>query len=347
MSNLPGPGRLLGNLFSKAGSSLERHLGKLAHRAGLGSYAQAETDLLTFRLSDMLESKIQDTGGEGLQSPLGICEVRDFIPFIFFVRLANNISRSGKLNRHPDHGFRIYHTTYLPECFASVHRQEALSETQRSCRGPDVLVEATRGSITAPSGCIITTSLCAACRRTPHLPWMQYQHSIAIGRCPPTYLSGISIQFCHAAGPLFISLNPILTQISKRDVIDTTLAIETTGRHWDAEGDRHVFYIPRTRGASKSNSQKLLHSARKEAGSNTPRSTKITTAFLAQFEVLYSSDLLQPWPQTKTQDFLIASSGGYGRPHAHSSQINRGGRLRNSPYGAKAFHFAFASHVCE
>ncbi len=44
-SNLPGPGRLLGKLLSKTGSSLERHLGNLAYRAGIGSYAKAETTL--------------------------------------------------------------------------------------------------------------------------------------------------------------------------------------------------------------------------------------------------------------------------------------------------------------
>lgn len=31
-SNLPGPGRLLGNLYSKAGSALERGLGRLVYR---------------------------------------------------------------------------------------------------------------------------------------------------------------------------------------------------------------------------------------------------------------------------------------------------------------------------
>lgn len=41
MSNLPGPGRLLGNLFSSAGSTLERSLKKLACRTGLGSFAKA------------------------------------------------------------------------------------------------------------------------------------------------------------------------------------------------------------------------------------------------------------------------------------------------------------------
>lgn len=41
MSNLVGPGRLLGKLYSWAGSSLERRLRKVALRAGIGSYARA------------------------------------------------------------------------------------------------------------------------------------------------------------------------------------------------------------------------------------------------------------------------------------------------------------------
>lgn len=46
MSNLPGPGRLLGNLYSRAGSSLERSLRKLANQTGLGGYAKAK-DVMT------------------------------------------------------------------------------------------------------------------------------------------------------------------------------------------------------------------------------------------------------------------------------------------------------------
>lgn len=45
MSNLPGPGRLLGNFYSWAGLPLERQLGKLAYRTGLGSFAKAEAIL--------------------------------------------------------------------------------------------------------------------------------------------------------------------------------------------------------------------------------------------------------------------------------------------------------------
>ncbi|KLO14315.1 hypothetical protein SCHPADRAFT_939614 [Schizopora paradoxa] len=40
MSDLEGPGRILGNLYSRAGLLLERGLGRLAVRAGIGSYAK-------------------------------------------------------------------------------------------------------------------------------------------------------------------------------------------------------------------------------------------------------------------------------------------------------------------
>ncbi|KLO14305.1 hypothetical protein SCHPADRAFT_317931 [Schizopora paradoxa] len=41
VSNLPGPGRNLGNLYSWAGTSLERRLGKLAERAAVKKYDEA------------------------------------------------------------------------------------------------------------------------------------------------------------------------------------------------------------------------------------------------------------------------------------------------------------------
>ncbi|KLO14325.1 hypothetical protein SCHPADRAFT_318869 [Schizopora paradoxa] len=56
MSNLVGPGRLLGNLYSKAGSSLERRLGKLAYRAGIGGHAKAEAYMLHGSLYLLIES---------------------------------------------------------------------------------------------------------------------------------------------------------------------------------------------------------------------------------------------------------------------------------------------------
>lgn len=53
-SNLPGSGRTLGNILSRAGSSLEQRLGKLAYRVGLGTYAKAETHLVEYHLSEFL-----------------------------------------------------------------------------------------------------------------------------------------------------------------------------------------------------------------------------------------------------------------------------------------------------
>lgn len=41
MSNLVGPGRLLGKFYSWAGSSLEQGIGQFALHAGIGSYAKA------------------------------------------------------------------------------------------------------------------------------------------------------------------------------------------------------------------------------------------------------------------------------------------------------------------
>ncbi len=57
MSNIAGPGRLLGNLLSSTGLTLERRVGKLAYRAGLGAFSKAEEDLLKHRLKDMLVSE--------------------------------------------------------------------------------------------------------------------------------------------------------------------------------------------------------------------------------------------------------------------------------------------------
>ncbi|KLO10504.1 hypothetical protein SCHPADRAFT_514933 [Schizopora paradoxa] len=44
-SNLVGAGRILGNLYSRAGSSLEKRLGRIAYRAGIGSQAQTVAKL--------------------------------------------------------------------------------------------------------------------------------------------------------------------------------------------------------------------------------------------------------------------------------------------------------------
>jgi len=52
----PGSGAPLGNLYSSAGSFLERRLGKLAYRASLKSLTKAETDLAFINLGPMLRS---------------------------------------------------------------------------------------------------------------------------------------------------------------------------------------------------------------------------------------------------------------------------------------------------
>lgn len=47
MSNLPGAGRILGNLLSKAGSTLEKCIEKLGNRSRLKEYANAEQSMLS------------------------------------------------------------------------------------------------------------------------------------------------------------------------------------------------------------------------------------------------------------------------------------------------------------
>ena len=44
-SNLPGPGRNLGNLYSRAGRLLENSLGRLAYSAGIGKSVKAQKTL--------------------------------------------------------------------------------------------------------------------------------------------------------------------------------------------------------------------------------------------------------------------------------------------------------------
>lgn len=52
MSNLPGPGRHLGNLFSTVGSAFERQLGLRAYIFGFGSYANASKILKRLSVLD-------------------------------------------------------------------------------------------------------------------------------------------------------------------------------------------------------------------------------------------------------------------------------------------------------
>ncbi|KLO14313.1 hypothetical protein SCHPADRAFT_318173 [Schizopora paradoxa] len=58
VSNRPGPGRLLGNMYSRAGTSLERRLGKFINRGAMRKYEMAVAVLNEFGyFYDVFESK--------------------------------------------------------------------------------------------------------------------------------------------------------------------------------------------------------------------------------------------------------------------------------------------------
>lgn len=69
--NLIGPGRVLGNLYSNAGRSLERGFGILAHKVGFGPAASAE------RLSVICEQRYLDShlSGKDFKSPSDDTEI--------------------------------------------------------------------------------------------------------------------------------------------------------------------------------------------------------------------------------------------------------------------------------
>lgn len=58
MSNLEGPGRIIGNLYSRAGRALERRLLKVAYpsRSTFGRFERVETDLANSRVISSLAS---------------------------------------------------------------------------------------------------------------------------------------------------------------------------------------------------------------------------------------------------------------------------------------------------
>ncbi|KLO14314.1 hypothetical protein SCHPADRAFT_318584 [Schizopora paradoxa] len=69
MSNLAGPGRNLGNLYSWAGSSLERRLGKVVNRAAMREYDEAVRRLRMYSFLDKIFA------GEDPNLHQGACEV--------------------------------------------------------------------------------------------------------------------------------------------------------------------------------------------------------------------------------------------------------------------------------
>ncbi|KLO10294.1 hypothetical protein SCHPADRAFT_525645 [Schizopora paradoxa] len=64
MSNLPGPGRILGNLFSAAGSTLERNFGRFVMKSRMKAYRRAVkalTKLPFWRVGEMTPGERQET----------------------------------------------------------------------------------------------------------------------------------------------------------------------------------------------------------------------------------------------------------------------------------------------
>ena len=57
MSDLPGPGRVIGKLYSGAGKILERCIYRFAHRCGYGPHAVYERFVAVCGSSDWIESE--------------------------------------------------------------------------------------------------------------------------------------------------------------------------------------------------------------------------------------------------------------------------------------------------
>ncbi len=144
MSDLPGPGRLLGNLMSSAGSTFISRAVFGKSRAGLGSYAKAEANLRNMKPVWYVEKRGYDTEGESLQYTFGICEVCRF--FVSFVR-STLTHVTGKLiqSRRYNLGLLQDHGLYCIIPLPSECRRDGLPETQRTDRPRYILVESTGG----------------------------------------------------------------------------------------------------------------------------------------------------------------------------------------------------------
>ncbi|KLO06000.1 hypothetical protein SCHPADRAFT_895814 [Schizopora paradoxa] len=81
MSNLPGPGRILGNLYSKAGSTLEKRIGKLVNKAAVKKYQQAVAMLRRYRMIEEIFEGDDWNEHEKACKILLICAKSDEISF--------------------------------------------------------------------------------------------------------------------------------------------------------------------------------------------------------------------------------------------------------------------------
>lgn len=187
MSNLPGPGRNLGNLYSKAGAALERRLRRRVNRAALkaekealeeAKRAEAEAvHVVTWRVFEMLW--INDLSeNENAREALLICAKYVFLSFrraslihdvTFWKDRMTSTSRSRPSRR----------SSSIP----LGTRQELTRPLRTSSRDARRLVTSphSRGSVqasnTTSGGCIGTSWLPDACRRNQAVSSRQ-QHTL-------------------------------------------------------------------------------------------------------------------------------------------------------------------------
>lgn len=97
MSNLPGPGRLLGKLFSSAGAILERFIGKLAQSKELWDFSLANTNLRKAVTFNVMKSG--DTMQKEKAWGILLDYARCIITLIRFTvtRVANNCGWKGRV----------------------------------------------------------------------------------------------------------------------------------------------------------------------------------------------------------------------------------------------------------
>ncbi|KLO12555.1 hypothetical protein SCHPADRAFT_929149 [Schizopora paradoxa] len=201
VSNLPGPGRVIGNFFSKAGGTLERNLGRLAYSVGIGSYAKAEVEfslLHTFYLK-------WEKGTESEE----ICEMMlDYarsenpsIQFMAFEQIVNHILYS----RHPERRY------IFESCFRK--RKELAEVVTFSWKRPGVEYS---------EGWLHVYKLASLCLLTDSNPVMDAISTLAQKRDP------------HGLHAEFSEFREILS--SCRHLADDALALGFMNSNWEGEG---------------------------------------------------------------------------------------------------------------
>lgn len=123
-SNLVGAGRIRGNLYSRGGLSLEKGLGRLAYRAGIGGYAK----LANYSINDVFESDDDSNEYEkAFKIFFVVCEVSS-LPKVYifrdFVHIKLRIAR----------GTSVYRLKPLKGlCFVLSHRRRRPDLRYKMC----------------------------------------------------------------------------------------------------------------------------------------------------------------------------------------------------------------------